>query len=82
MIRQVRHTVPTKESAMEQARQLVTHTDAMRLSGLPRRTFFKRIKGHGIVIYTDPDDRRRRWTLRSDVEKIAAPLKRREPSRA
>jgi hypothetical protein len=63
---------------MEQSRQLVTHPDAMQLSGLARRTFFKRLKAHGIEVYTDPDDRRRRWLLRSDIEKIASPLKRRE----
>jgi len=63
---------------MEQSRQLVSHPDALRLSGLPRRTFFKRLKAHGIEVYTDPDDRRRRWLLRSDVERIASPLKRRE----
>ena len=63
---------------MEQSRQLVSHPDALRLSGLPRRTFFRRLNAHGIEVYTDPDDRRRRWLLRSDIEKIAAPLKRRE----
>ena len=65
---------------MEQARQLVTHPDAMRLAGIPRRTFFKRMKAHGIVVYTDPEDRRRRWILRSDIEKIASPLTRRGDS--
>ena len=67
---------------MEQSRQLVTYPDALRLSGMPRRTFFKRIKGHDIAVYIDPDDRRRRWILRSDVETLASPVKRRESSPA
>lgn len=67
---------------MEQARQLVSYPDAMKLSGMPRRTFFKRLKGHDIAVYIDPDDRRLRWLDRRDLEKIAEPVKRREPSRA
>ncbi len=65
-----------KERAMEQARQLVSYTDAMKLSGVPRRTFFKRLKGHAIAVYIDPDDRRLRWLDRRDLEKIAEPVKR------
>ena len=67
---------------MEQSRQLVTYSDAMKLSGMPRRTFFKRLKGHDIAVYIDPTDRRRRWLDRRDLEKIAEPVKSREPSRA
>ncbi len=67
---------------MQQQLQLVTYADAMRLAGLRQRVFYERLKDRGVAIYTDPVDRRRRWILRSDIEKIASPLTRREPSRA
>ncbi len=67
---------------MEQARQLVTYPDAMKLSGIPRRTFFKRLKGHNITVYIDSNDRRLRWLDRRDLETLASPVKRRGDSAA
>ncbi len=67
---------------MEQQRQLVTLADAQRLSGLKRRNFFLRLRAHDVTPFVDPVDRRKRWLLRADVEKIAEPVQRREPSRA
>ena len=58
---------------MQQQLQLVTYAEAMRLSGLRQRVFYERIKDRGVAIFADPADRRRRWILRSDIEKIAEP---------
>ncbi len=65
---------------MQQQLQLVTYADAMRLAGLRQRVFYERLKDRGVAIYADPDDRRRRWILRSDIETLAAPAKRRGSS--
>ncbi len=67
---------------MQEQLQLVSYAEAMRLAGLRQRVFYERLKDRGVAIFADPADRRRRWILRSDVEKIASPLKRREGSRA
>ena len=58
---------------MQEQLQLVTYAEAMRLAGLRQRVFYGRIKDRGVAIFADPADRRRRWILRSDVEKIAEP---------
>ncbi len=58
---------------MQQQNQLVGYSEAMRLAGLKQRVFYERLKDRGVAIFTDPADRRRRWILRSDVEKIAEP---------
>jgi len=68
--------------AVQQQLQLVSYSDAMRLAGCRQRAFYSRLKLRGIEVYTDSADRRRRWILRSDVEKIASPVKRQEPSAA
>ncbi len=58
---------------MQQQLQLVTYSEAMRLAGLRQRVFYERLKDRGVTIFADPADRRRRWILRSDVEKLAEP---------
>jgi hypothetical protein len=63
---------------VQEQHQLISYADAMRLAGLRQRVFYERLKDCGVAIFADPADRRRRWLLRSDVEKIASPLKRRE----
>lgn len=63
---------------MEPSRQLMTYLEAMKLSGVPRRTFFTRLKDRDIAVFTDPDDRRRRWILRSDVAKLTERQQRRK----
>ncbi len=67
---------------MQQQNQLVTYAEAMRLAGLRQRTFYEQLKGRGVAIFADPADRRRRWILRSDVETLASPVKRRGDSAA
>ncbi len=67
---------------MQEQRQLVSYAEAMQLAGLRQRVFYERLKGRGVTIFADQADRRRRWILRSDVEKLAEPVKRRGPSRA
>jgi len=67
---------------MQQQLQLVTYAEAMRLAGLRQRVFYERLKDRGVATFADPADRRRRWILRSDIETLAEPAKRREPSRA
>ena len=67
---------------MQQQLQLVSYAEAMRLAGLRQRVFYERLKDRRVAIFADPADRRRRWILRSDVETLASPAKRREPSRA
>lgn len=69
---------------MQQQLQLVTYTEAMRLAGLRQRVFYERLKDRGVTIFVDPADRRRRWILRSDVEKLAEtrPAKRGEKTAA
>jgi hypothetical protein len=49
----------------------------MRLAGLGQRVFYERLKGRGVPIFADQADRRRRWILRDDVEKLAEPVARR-----
>ncbi len=67
---------------MQEQLQLVTYAEAMRLAGLGQRVFYERLKHRGVTIFADQDDRRRRWILRSDVEKLAEPVKRRERTTA
>ncbi len=67
---------------MQEQLQLITYVEAMRLAGIRQRAFYERLKDRGVATFADPADRRRRWILRSDVEKIASPVTRREPSRA
>ena len=67
---------------MQEQHQLISYADAMRLAGLRQRVFYERLKDCGVAIFADPADRRRRWILRSDVETLATPVTRREPSRA
>jgi hypothetical protein len=55
---------------VEQQLQLVTYDQAMKLAGLRQRVFYERLKESGVPIYADPRDRRRRWILRADVEKL------------
>ena len=62
---------------MQEQLQLVSYAETMRLAGLRQRVFYERLKDRRVAIYTDPDDRRRRWILLADIEKIASPLKRR-----
>ncbi len=64
---------------MQEQRQLVSYVEAMRLAGLGQRVFYERLKHRGVTIFADQADRRRRWILRSDVEKLAEPAKRRDP---
>ncbi len=54
-----------------ETRQLISYETAMKLTGLPRRTFYRRLGSVLIPIYVDPADRRKRWLDRNDVAKLA-----------
>ena len=71
-----------RRTAVQEQLQLISYAEAMRLAGLRQRVFYERLKDCGVAIFADPADRRRRWILRSDVERLASPAKSREPSRA
>jgi predicted DNA-binding transcriptional regulator AlpA len=54
-----------------QTRELISYATAMQLTGLPQRTFYKRLKQSLVPIYFDSADRRKRWLDRNDVAKLA-----------
>lgn len=63
---------------MESTRQLIGYEEAMRLTGLPRRTFFRRIATEAVPTHIDGRDRRRRLIDRADAERMvrAEPVER------
>lgn len=54
-----------------ETRQLISYETAMKLTGLPRRTFYRRLGSVLIPIYVDSADRRKRWLDRNDLDKLA-----------
>ncbi len=57
-----------------ESRQLVTYPTALQLTGLKRRTLFKRMREHGVLPLVDPNDRRLRWLDARDVARLANPV--------
>jgi predicted DNA-binding transcriptional regulator AlpA len=53
-----------------ESRQLLDYPTALKLTGLARRTLFKRMREHQVVPYVNPADRRLRWLDRRDIEKL------------
>lgn len=53
---------------------LVTFDEAQKLSGLPRRTFYRRLSDGSIRVFADGRDRRRRLVPVADLEKLTEPL--------
>ncbi len=53
-----------------ETRQLITYDDAMRLTGLSRRTFYRRLASEMMPIYMDSRDRRRRFINRTDLTRL------------
>ncbi len=53
-----------------ETRQLITYDDAMRLTGLSRRTFYRRLASELVPIYMDSRDRRRRFINRTDLTRL------------
>lgn len=52
--------------------QLLPYSEAIRRSGLSRRTWYDRLREAGVVVYQDGKDRRQRWIAAKDVEKLVA----------
>ncbi len=53
-----------------ETRQLIRYETAMQLAGMPKRTFYRRLARGLVPIFTDPDDRRRRYLDRRDVMRL------------
>ncbi len=53
-----------------ETRQLIRYETAMQLASMPKRTFYRRLAAGLVPIYTDPNDRRRRWLDRRDVMRL------------
>ncbi len=52
--------------------QLLPYDEAIRRSGLTRRTWYDRLRESGVVVYQDGRDRRRRLISAKDVERLVA----------
>lgn len=51
-------------------RHLITYSEALELTGLSERTFFRRLASENIPVHMDGRDRRRRLIDRADVERL------------
>lgn len=61
-----------QEIAMDAQSELIPYNEAIRISGLSRRTWYERIKEAGIVVYQDGRDRRQRLIDVRDLPKLTA----------
>ncbi len=50
--------------------ELVEYSEAMKTLGLPRRTFFRRLKQAGVIVFTNGQDRRQRYVDRRDLPRL------------
>lgn len=57
---------------MDAQSELIPYNEAIRISGLSRRTWYERIKEAGIVVYQDGRDRRQRLIDVRDLPKLTA----------
>ena len=53
-----------------ESQQMITYPEAMKLTGLPARTFYRRIASVKLPVYMDGKDRRKRLLDRRDVAKL------------
>ncbi len=58
---------------MQEQRRLVTYPEAMKLTGLSQRVFYRRLARAGISIFVHDRDRRVRLLDRADLSKLTAP---------
>lgn len=52
---------------------LCTYREAMEITGLPERTFFRRLTRRDVRVFIDGRDTRRRLIARADLPKLIQP---------